>query len=58
MTGKGKYIEVQGTAEKEPFPRAVLDQLLDFGSKGIDELIAKKAAIVGDVLKVKVPVRA
>ena len=57
-TGDGRFIEVQGTAEKEPFPRAVLDQLLDLGSKGIDELIAKQAAIVGDVLKVKVPVRA
>lgn len=57
-TGDGRFIEVQGTAEKEPFPRAVLDQLLDLGSKGIDELIAKQAAIVGDVLKVKVPTRA
>ena len=57
-TGDGRFIEVQGTAEKEPFPRAVLDQLLDLGSKGIDELIAKQAAIVGDVLKVKVPARA
>ena len=57
-TGDGRFIEVQGTAEKEPFPRAVLDQLLDLGSKGIDELIAKQAALVGDVLKVKVPVKA
>jgi ribonuclease PH len=57
-TGDGRFIEVQGTAEKEPFPRAVLDQLLDLGSKGIDELIAKQAAIVGDLLKVKVPARA
>ena len=57
-TGDGRFIEVQGTAEKEPFPRAVLDQLLDLGSKGIDELIAKQAAIVGDLLKVKVPTKA
>ena len=57
-TGDGRFIEVQGTAEKEPFARAVLDQLLDLGSKGIDELIAKQAAIVGDLLKVKRPVKA
>ena len=57
-TGDGRFIEVQGTAEKEPFPRAVLDQLLDLGSKGIDELIAMQAALVGDVLKVKLPVKA
>jgi len=57
-TGDGRFIEVQGTAEKEPFPRSVLDQLLDLGSKGIDELIAKQAAIVGELLKVKAPTKA
>ena len=57
-TGDGRFIEVQGTAEKEPFTRAVLDQLLDLGSKGIDELIAMQAALVGSVLKVKLPVKA
>jgi ribonuclease PH len=57
-TGDGRFIEVQGTAEKEPFPRAVLDQLLDLGSKGIDELIARQAAIVGGLLKIKAPVKA
>ena len=54
-TGDGRFIEVQGTAEKEPFPRAVLDQLLDLGSKGIDELIAQQAVIVGTLLKVAPP---
>ena len=57
-TGDGRFIEVQGTAEKEPFPRAVLDQLLDLGSKGIDELIAMQVVLVGGVLKVKLPVKA
>ena len=57
-TGDGRFIEVQGTAEREPFPRAVLDQLLDLGSKGIDQLIAKQAVIVCGLLKVKVPARA
>jgi ribonuclease PH len=57
-TGDGRFIEVQGTAEKEPFPRAVLDQLLDLGSKGIDELITLQAAIVGPLLKVTLPTKA
>ncbi len=57
-TGDGRFIEVQGTAERDPFPRAVLDQMLDLGSRGIDELIQKQAAIVGPMLKVKPPARA
>ena len=57
-TGDGRFIEVQGTAEREPFARSVLDQLLDLGSKGIDELIARQFAIVGPLLKVKPAIKA
>ena len=28
MTGDGRFVEVQGTAEREPFDRALLDRLL------------------------------
>ncbi|GAB3820284.1 ribonuclease PH [Tessaracoccus terricola] len=38
MTGSGKLIEVQGTAEGEPFSRAELNQLLDLGEVGCAEL--------------------
>jgi ribonuclease PH len=38
MTGRGKYIEVQGTAEGEPFSKAELDQLLDLAKAGCEEL--------------------
>ncbi|MDF1488963.1 ribonuclease PH [Tessaracoccus caeni] len=38
MTGSGKYIEVQGTAEGQPFDRAQLNELLDLGAKGCAEL--------------------
>ncbi|MFM8842817.1 MAG: ribonuclease PH [Actinomycetota bacterium] len=37
-TGDGKFIEVQGTAEGQPFDRALLDQLLDLGSQGCGQL--------------------
>ncbi|MDR1354825.1 MAG: ribonuclease PH [Propionibacteriaceae bacterium] len=36
--GAGKLIEVQGTAEGEPFERSLLDQLLDLGQSGCAEL--------------------
>jgi ribonuclease PH len=37
-TGDGRYVEVQGTAEREPFDRAALDSLLDLASTGCVEL--------------------
>jgi ribonuclease PH len=40
MTGTGGIIEVQGTAERAPFDRAKLDQLLDLAAGGIERLIA------------------
>ena len=39
-TGDGRLIELQGTAEGEPFDRALLDQLLDMGAAGCTRLIA------------------
>jgi ribonuclease PH len=44
--GDGKFIEVQGTAEGQPFDRALLDQLLDLGSQSCLKLAAlQKAAL-------------
>jgi ribonuclease PH len=40
MTGEGRYVEIQGTAEGAPFTREELDELLSFASKGIDEIIS------------------
>lgn len=39
MTGDGRIIEVQGTAEGEPFDRRLLDTMLDYAAKGIAELV-------------------
>jgi ribonuclease PH len=45
-TGSGKFVEVQGTAEREPFDRALLDQLLDLALKGCSDLTKfQKAAL-------------
>ncbi len=38
VAGDGRFIEVQGTAEGEPFDRALLDQLLDLALSGCKEL--------------------
>jgi ribonuclease PH len=38
-TGDGRFIEVQGTAEREPFSREQMDQLLELAGSGIGSLI-------------------
>jgi len=40
MTGDGDLIEVQGTAEGEPYTRAQLDTMLDYAATGIESLVA------------------
>lgn len=37
-TGNGDFVEVQGTAEGKPFDRALLNQLLDLGAAGCQDL--------------------
>ena len=37
-TGSGKFIEIQGTAEQEPFDREQMDQMFALAEKGVNEL--------------------
>jgi len=46
MTGKGKIVEVQGTAEGEPFSKAELGKMLALGEKGIKTLINRQKAVL------------
>jgi ribonuclease PH len=39
MTGDGRFIEVQGTAEHGPFTRRSMDRLLELAASGIEQLI-------------------
>ena len=39
MTGAGRFVEIQGTAERHPFSRDEMARLLDLAGKGIGELI-------------------
>ena len=48
MSGDGRFVEVQGTAEGTPFDRQVLDQLLDLGAAGCAQLTKlQQAALAG-----------
>lgn len=40
MTESGKFVEIQGTAEHEPFSVETLGRMLKLGQKGINELVA------------------
>jgi len=51
MTGSGKFIEIQGTAEREPFSKDQMEKLLSLGKQGIARLIAvQKRALKGTTL--------
>ena len=46
MTGAGRFVEVQGTAEQEPFTRAELDQMLELAADGIADIHAAQRAVL------------
>jgi len=48
MTGSGRFVEIQGTAEGEPFSREEMDAMLRLAEKGIGELIALQQATLAD----------
>ncbi|HPD56942.1 MAG TPA: ribonuclease PH [Smithellaceae bacterium] len=49
MTGSGRFIEVQGTAENVPFDKKQLDEMSALAQKGIRQIIARQKAVVGDI---------
>jgi len=48
-TGRGRFVELQGTAEKTPFDDAEMLQMLALADKGIKDLVALQRKILGDV---------
>jgi ribonuclease PH len=50
MTGGKKIVEIQGTAEQHPFDDAQLKKMMDMARKGIESLIAKQQAALGNLL--------
>jgi ribonuclease PH len=49
MTGDGRFVEVQGTAEGEPFSRASHDALLALAETGIGQLLSLQREVVGEL---------
>ena len=47
MTGRGRFVEVQGTAEQVAFERKDLDEFLELGWKAIQELVGMQRELVG-----------
>ncbi|WP_068783152.1 ribonuclease PH [Paenibacillus phocaensis] len=49
MTGRGQFVEVQGTGEENPFSRTELDGLLAIAEKGIREMIEQQREALGPI---------
>ena len=50
MTGSGKFVEVQGTAEEEPFSGEQMQQMLDLAQGGIEDLVKIQRSYLGETL--------
>ena len=50
MTGKGEFIEIQGTAERKNFTKDQMDKLLALAAKGIEALIDTQKKLIEDIL--------
>jgi ribonuclease PH len=46
MNARGQFVEIQGTAEGQPFERAMMEQLLNLADKGIKELLAAQKTVL------------
>jgi ribonuclease PH len=49
MTGKGEFVEVQGTAERSPFSHAELGKFLELGWQGITSLVKLQRELLGEL---------
>ena len=50
MTGKGKFVEIQGTAEGAPFSKTQMEGLITLAKQGIEELIEIQRKLVGELV--------
>ncbi len=51
MTGDGRFIEVQGTAEREPFSKSDMEKLLALARGGIDDIFAMQRRALKGLIK-------
>ncbi|HBH86918.1 MAG TPA: ribonuclease PH [Syntrophaceae bacterium] len=50
MTGNGRFIEIQGTAEEAPFSRDMLNKMTDTAIQGIADITKKQVEVLGKLL--------
>jgi ribonuclease PH len=55
MTGDGRLVEVQGTAEGDPFSRQQMDQLMNLAGQGIQRLFELQREALKDVIQLPAP---
>jgi ribonuclease PH len=46
MTAKGRFVEIQGTAEREPFKKEDMNKLITLAEKGITELVSAQKKVL------------
>jgi len=49
MTGQGRNVEVQGTAERTPFAKQEMDEFMAMGWSGIQTLTALQKDLIGEL---------
>jgi len=49
MTGNGGIVEIQGTAEVEPFSRDLLDRMINIATVGISQLTERQKELLGEL---------
>ncbi len=49
MTGKGEFVELQGTGEERPFNRKELDEMLELGELGVLRMIELQKEVLGPI---------
>jgi ribonuclease PH len=47
MTGDGRYVEIQGTAESKPFDARQMEQMLGLARVGVAQLVERQKEILG-----------
>jgi ribonuclease PH len=50
MTGSGKFIEVQGTAENSPFTKKQMERMAEIAQRGIKELLMAQKKVVASLV--------
>ncbi|HHV44597.1 MAG TPA: ribonuclease PH [Firmicutes bacterium] len=54
MTGAGKFVEIQGTAEGAPFSRDTYNQMLELAEKGISQLVSMQSRLITEKMAGKI----